>query len=409
MRILCVTSLFPSRLQPNRGLFNWRHFARLKERAEVRVISPIAWTTAWRARRSGSRVASGGRPEEWNGVAVEYPRYYYPPGAWRGAHGSFLKMSIARSFRRAVAEFQPDIVYACYAYPDGWAAWRLAREADLPVAVKVHGSDLLLLPPGSGRRRRTVEMLLDINALCAVSNDLKNCAVRLGISEARAHVIYSGTDRELFCPGDRRAARRALGLDSEGLRLLFVGNLVPVKAIPNLVEACAKLYASGLQFEADLIGDGHLRATLERQIAGLGLAGRMHLRGSKQQTEMPQWYRAADLVVLPSLSEGVPNVLIEAVACGTPFVATNVGGIPEIAHLSPGALVPAGDPGALARAIDAALQNSEGAAARINPAAVPSVSTCAEATLNLFAQIIADRGRSTFEESHREHLAHAEH
>jgi glycosyltransferase involved in cell wall biosynthesis len=300
-------------------------------------------------------------------------------------------MSILRIFRRAVAEFQPEIVYACWAYPDGWAAWRLARECGLPVAVKVHGSDLLLLQDASGRKRRTVELLRDADAISAVSADLRHCAVRMGTPANRAHLIYEGTDRKLFCPGDRRESRRALGLNPEGLRLLFVGNLVPVKAIPNLISACRRLLDSGLSVDADIIGEGPEHPALAQQISRLELSRQVHLWGAKSQDVLPQWYRAANLVVICSHSEGVPNVLVEAAACGIPFVATNVGGIPEIAHLSRCRLVPPNDVDALALAIDRILRDVSAETACTKIETVPSVADCSKTTLELFAQILGGR------------------
>ncbi|HEY2249667.1 MAG TPA: glycosyltransferase [Planctomycetaceae bacterium] len=328
---------------------------------------------------------------EWEGVAVSYPRYYYPPGIWRASYGGFFKAAINRTFRKAVAEFKPDVVYGCFAYPDGWAACKLAREYGLPVGVKVHGSDLLLLNEHPGRKPPTIEMLREVDAISAVSDDLRQCAVSQGTPEQRAHLIYEGTDRELFCPGDRQAARRALGLNHDGIRLLFVGNLVPVKAIDILIDCCAQLKAGGLRFEVDLVGEGHVRGQLQQQITRLGMADQIHFRGCKPKNEIPHWYRAADLVVLSSHSEGVPNVLVEAAACGIPFVATNVGGIPEIAHLSPRALVPPNNPDALARTLEDVLRNPAGTTTSVKSSEVSSIADCADATLNLFSEILADR------------------
>jgi glycosyltransferase involved in cell wall biosynthesis len=391
MKILCVTSIFPNRLQPNKGIYNWRHFVQLQKHADLRVISPVLWTEDGGALRRGKRPLASGRWTEWNGVPVVYPRFYYPPRFWRSSYGACLAMSIGRIFRQAVTDFRPEIVYACWAFADGWAAWRLARRHSLPVAVKVHGSDLLLLHENPGRTAPTVEMLKNVDAVAAVSEDLRNCAVKLGTPAHRAHLIYEGTDRELFSPGDRTAARRALGLDPAGSRILFVGNLVPVKAVPNLIEACRRLLAEGIELDADLVGDGPLRAALARQIADAGLSDRVHLRGAILQSELPRWYQAADLVVLGSHSEGVPNVLVEAAACGIPFVATNVGGIPEIAHLSPIPLVSPDDPAALARAIELALRKPIATTASVDAAAVPSVAACAETTLDVFAQVLSNR------------------
>jgi glycosyltransferase involved in cell wall biosynthesis len=388
LRILCLTSIFPNRLQPNKGIYNWKHFKHLGRHADVRVISPIAWPDELRSLRLGLGKLVNWRLGTWEGVDVIYPRFLYTPGLFRGSYGSCLKFSVAHAFRKQVAEFKPDVVYSCWAYPDGWVAWKLARDAHLPVVVKAHGSDLLLIDDQPARKRLTSEMLEDLDATSVVGNDLRNCAVRLGAPSERVHLIYEGTDRDLFFPGDRAEARKKLGLKLDGLRLLFVGNLLPVKAAHVLIDACARLHAEGIAFEADLVGEGPLRPQLEEQIVRLGLSETVRLRGRVLQSAVPDWYRSANLVALSSVSEGIPNVLVEAAACGTPFVATNVGGISEIAHLSPGELVPSGDSNALAAAIKDKLLNAAAAAAKINHSAIISTQNCAEETIELFRDIL---------------------
>src|SRR5262249_54845013 len=108
---------------------------------------------------------------------------------------------------------------------------------------------------------------------------------------------------------------------------------------------------NGIRVRAILIGQGPQRRELERRSVALDVADRVTFTGAKPQTELPHWYRAADLFVLPSRSEGVPNVLLEASACSIPWVATRVGGVPEIARLGASRLVPSEDVNALATAI----------------------------------------------------------
>lgn len=132
--------------------------------------------------------------------------------------------------------------------------------------------------------------------------------------------------------------------------LLFVGNLVAIKGLDVLLRAC-ELLARDFEYSCFLIGDGPLRGNLERDVARAGLTDRVRFVGPRPHAQLPDWYRAADVFVLPSRSEGVPNVLLEAAACGTPFVASRVGGIPEIAHLGESRLVPPGDVRQLAGAL----------------------------------------------------------
>jgi glycosyltransferase involved in cell wall biosynthesis len=144
-------------------------------------------------------------------------------------------------------------------------------------------------------------------------------------------VVYNGVDMRLFHPGPREAARERVGIADADPLLLFVGNLVAVKGLDVLMDALATLLSLGTKFQCAILGEGPLKADLRSRINARGLGARVRLMGPRPLEELSDWYRAADLVVLPSRSEGVPNVLLEAIACQTPFVATRVGGIPEIA------------------------------------------------------------------------------
>jgi glycosyltransferase involved in cell wall biosynthesis len=349
MRILGLTSLYPNPLQPHRAPFNRHQFRLLGERFEVRVIAPIAWTDEWKARRCGGLPAA--RRVVHDGLPVEHPRYYFPPRVLRGWYGHCFRRSVRQAFERAVTEFRPDVVHAAFAYPDGWAAVRLGHGAGLPVAVQVHGSDVRLLDRYPARRRRTEDALRAADGVIAVSQDLADTVVRLGVDPERVLLVYDGVDPDLFHPGCRTAARARLGLDRGTTRLLFIGNFYPVKGADVLLHACQRLRQHGAAFELDLVGQGPQGEALRRLVRRLGLDSVVGFRGAMPQEELADWYRAADLFVLPSHSEGVPNVLLEAMACHTPYVATQVGGIPEIHVPEAGRLVPPNDPAALADAI----------------------------------------------------------
>jgi glycosyltransferase involved in cell wall biosynthesis len=189
----------------------------------------------------------------------------------------------------------------------------------------------------------------------AVSQHIARNLMSLGVEKDRILVNYDGVDLAVFCPGSKSEARAKLGL-ADGLPvILFVGNLVPVKATDVLLRAAEILAREYFAFRLFVVGEGPLRAALERQAKASELADQVQFVGSLPSTELPQWYRAADVFCLPSHSEGVPTVLLEASACGTPWVASRVGGIPEIAHLGVSRLVPPNAPADLAVALRATL------------------------------------------------------
>lgn len=351
MRILTITNQYPNPFQPHRATFNREQVRALSREHEISVISPIAWTDELTARRSGSPALPPGRRMEWDSVPVEYPRSLFVPRILRGWHGKFYYWSVRAAFRRAVATFHPDIIFATWAYPDGYAAVELGHQAGLPVVLKVHGSDILQLHHYPGRLHGTLQAIQRADRVVVVSRDLAKKVIELGADSERVHLIYNGVDSKAFCPGDRTEARLRLGLDPVRPVFLSVGNLLPVKGPDILINACGVLAKSGVDFELHVIGNGPLRPRLERQADDLGIADRVRFQGAIPHQQLPDWFRAADVFVLPSRSEGVPNVLLEATACGTPYVASNVGGVSEIAHFGSGRLVSADQPGSLTEAI----------------------------------------------------------
>ena len=148
-----------------------------------------------------------------------------------------------------------------------------------------------------------------------------------------------------------------LGLRADGSLLLWIGSMGAVKATERLLYAAARLTTEFPELSVALVGDGPRRAFLEQVVAGTpALTGRVRFAGPVNHDELPDWYRAASLSVLPSRSEGVPNVLLEAMTCGIPFVASDVGSISDLLPYGPSAVVPEGDIAALTAAIAAALR-----------------------------------------------------
>lgn len=382
MRILVVTNLYPNPAQPHRASFNRCQFAALATRHDLRIIAPIAWTSRAARCCGASRIVDG--------ISIEHPRYEFTPKVMRGWYGHWYSASIRRPFQRAVREFAPDAVLASWAYPDGWAATRLAQDAGLPVAVKVHGSDLLALGRDGGARfNRTVEVLRSADAVIAVGRHLLQRAIVLGASPERTHHIPNGIDTSIFHPGDRAAARRRIGVDSRARLIVFVGNLVRVKGVDVLLDAMPSIVQRVDNAACVCIGEGPLKARLAAHAARLALDNHVSFAGSKPQQELADWYRAADVVVLPSRSEGVPNVLIEAAACASPMVASRVGGVPDVVPAS--ALVPPEDAATLADRIIEVLQL--GTQHRSPAPTPPSWAESAERLARVLADGLARRGR----------------
>lgn len=351
MRVLVMTNVFPNPFQPQRATYNREQLKILAERHAVRVVSPILWSDEHAARRAGKPPLPVSRCVELDGITVDHPKYWYTPKVFRSQYGRFYLWSVRQTIRHVVNEFKPDILFTPWAYPDGWAAVRLGREFNLPVVIQVHGSDVRLLGDFAGRERGTAEALRDADGVVAVSGELAERVVKLGARPETTRVNIDGVDKAVFHSGSTTEARTNLGLRPNVRHLLFVGNLAPVKGLDILLTACTRFPADFGEWELHLIGEGELRKKLEEQSQSLGLQNRVRFHGGRPHVDLPDWFRAADAFVMSSHSEGTPTVLLEASACGCPFVATAVGGIPAIAHLGHSRIVPPNDPIELSRGL----------------------------------------------------------
>jgi glycosyltransferase involved in cell wall biosynthesis len=348
VRLLFVTTVYPTPAEPTKGVFNRALVEALSWKHDVRVLAP----TPWPAILGFSPIAAGspGAFLEVPGVEARYPTYYYPPKILRDRYDWFLWKSVRSAARRLLLSWRPDAVIGYWAHPDGAAAVRLARESGVPALVIVGGSDIRLLTADPSRRRVVLEVLDSADLVLTVGCELKARLAVLGLRPEKVRSFYRGVGGA-FHPADRREVRRRLGLPLDRIVLLWVGHMVPVKELGVLLDACSLLAQEGRDFLLCLVGDGPLRATLERSAGKPPLAGRVRFVGPVLHEGLPEWYQAADLTVLTSSSEGIPNVLLESLSCGTPFVATNVGGISEVAREPECCLVPPGDAPALAVAL----------------------------------------------------------
>lgn len=341
MRILVVTSQFPIAGEPNRGRPILQTVRALSRRAEVRVLSPVARYPRW-ARPRSYLFRAADPAHAVPGCDVRYLEYPALPALSRPFNGRLC----ARTLHAPLREFAPDVVLSYWLYPDAYGAMRAAQRAGVPLVVGARGSDLRVRDAIS--RRLTRPVLHAAQRILVVSEDLGRVAVRdYGADPARIRAIPNGCDAAIFHPQPREAARAALGLDAGAELVVYVGRLVPEKGLRELLDAVATLAPQRPRLQLALIGDGPMRAELEGCLAA-DPSLRVALPGALGPQEVARWMAASDLVTLPSYSEGHPNVLVEALACGRPVVATPVGGIPEVVDTDCGVLVPARDPAALA-------------------------------------------------------------
>jgi glycosyltransferase involved in cell wall biosynthesis len=329
LRILTFTTLFPSAVRPRHGIFVETRLAHLRACTEVdlRVVAPVPWFPS-AAPRFGLYALYARTPAEEtrHGVRILHPRYLTAPrlGMYTQPYAlAHAALPALRALRRDGFDF--DLIDAHYLYPGGVAAARLARRFGKPFILTARGSDVNLLMEHRWPRRMILAAVREAGAVVTVSSALRDRLVAHGVDGARVQVLRNGVDTEVFRPIPRLEARAALGLGA-GPVFAAVGNLVPEKGFDLVVEAAATVVGATLL----IVGEGPERARLEALAEARGMAGRVRLFDVRPQRELAALYSAADALVLASLREGWPNVLLEAMACGTPVIATAVGGVPEI-------------------------------------------------------------------------------
>lgn len=374
VRLLVFSTVFPNAAQPHHGIFVRERMRGLPEDVEVRVVAPAPWFPFVSGLRPGFRPAVP-QEEMQDGVRVLHPKFLSIPGFAKSLDGFLLFLGSLPALIRLRREFRFDAIDAHFIYPEGLAAVLLGRVFRVPVLVTLRGM-LPLLVPYRLRRPQLRYALRKAARIVAVSGSLKEDAVRLGVDPGRVRVIENGIDPELFRPLDRSEARRSLGLAEDGPLLVSVGTLSPRKGFHLVMEAMTRLTRStrlGSDLRFAIVGgdgaEGAMEAELRALAARLGLEDRVIFAGPRSRAELAAWYSAADLFVLASAHEGCPNVVLEALACGTPVVATPVGNVAELVTEEVGIVAERKVP-ELAEAIEQALARDwdrEAIRARIEP------------------------------------------
>jgi teichuronic acid biosynthesis glycosyltransferase TuaC len=351
-RVVFVSNIFPNHREPLRGIFNLHQLRALRDRGwSIAVLAPV-FTFPFHRTRYGPRASEVCRQETVEGFRTVHPRARYLPLS-RGALNAVLyEWSIGRSLRQMVGSEDPSFLWSSFVFPDSVAVGRISRKLGLPHVASALGSDVHIGVRNRSRARPITRQLGEARVVLAKSRELADVVIGQGVESSRVSVDYNGVDRSVFRFRPAEEASRRLRISGGTDRILFVGGLVPVKSVETLLEAFRILSASLGDVELVLVGDGYSRGDLEKEAARLGVLPRTRFLGRRGPEEVALWMNASTVFCLPSRSEGVPNVVIEALASGCPVVATRVGGVPEVHPGSPvGALVPPADPGKLTTAL----------------------------------------------------------
>ncbi len=318
IRLLVFTSLYPNAEQPRHGMFVEARLRRLVDSGLIAatVVAPVPWFP-FRHQRFGTYAtfARVPRREERHGIQILHPRYPVVPKLSMTVAPSLMYHTLLPALQKLKATGTDfDLIDAHYFYPDGVAAARLGRALSRPVVITARGTDVNLIPRYCLPRWQIKCAAKRSAAIVTVSSALKDRLADLGINPGKVTVLRNGVDLDRFHPRDREAIRNQFGLT--GTVWLTVGNLVETKGVHITLAALAQTADVTLLVAGEGPEDAHLRQLAVR----LGIDTRVRFLGAVPHVELTKYYNAADVMLLASISEGMPNVVLESLACGTPVI-----------------------------------------------------------------------------------------
>lgn len=302
--------------------------------------------------------------EQLDGIKVVRFPYWYPPAkevlryaggglpiAWKKSWLARVQITpfiIVHTLAIAWYGRRCDIIHAHWSLSAG-AAWLGQAIHRRPILATLQGSDIFQVPRSWLGRWLTKVILRHCNYISVLSQALAASTIALGIPKSVITVIPNGVDVSQFFPSVR----------SRWPMILYVGTLITRKGVNYLLQAMSKVVQVQPSFQLVIVGEGPERSNLEKMARDLNLSKHVFFSGAQSPDEVRQWMQQAKIFILPSVEEGLGVVLLESMACGTPIIATAVGGIPDVVTPDVGILVPPADSDSLAKAILHLLQDDE--------------------------------------------------
>lgn len=350
IQILSLCCVYPTRDEPSRGVFIRARLEELGRKLSVRVVAPVPWiawgrgTFRW-ARPTRSLTRQGGT------LPARRPRWLQLPGnTW--VNGPLLALQLLPLLIREWRRSPWDAIDAHFGIPEGMAGAILAWLFSCRLSITLRGRELAQAHDRS-TRLALAWTLQRADRVIAVSAELEEHAWNLGVPFERTRLIPNGVNPDIFHPLDRGIVRAELGIEDQIQLVLVVARIDPVKGILDFLNCLPRLIREFPNLRICLVGGvGRGASTyaeqVEARVRNVDLWGRVELIGPLPQSLVVRWMNAADLLCLPSRREGCPNVVLEALACGLPVLATAVGAVPELlADSHTGLVIPAHDQQAL--------------------------------------------------------------
>ena len=331
-KILVFTSLFPNRVKPDLGIFIQKRMTAYARRkgCSIEVVAPVPYCPDLQLLRRFQHYSQVPLVENIGSINVYHPRYFMIPKISMNFHGRLIYLGIRNYIKNLYKKFSFDMIDAHFIYPDCQAAVFLGEMLDVPVVVSARGSDINQYIHYPSIKPQITETLRRASHVISVCKALKKMMLDLGVQNEKISVIPNGIDESLFFMLDKKKSKKKLGIDTSDSMVLSVGALIPRKGHDITIHAVEKLVKINPAIRLFIIGSGPEESRLRALVNELNLNPFVVFVGQIPNESLITWYNAADLFCLSSDREGWPNVLTEALACGTPVVATRVFGAPEI-------------------------------------------------------------------------------
>lgn len=356
IKTLLFSSLYPNSRQPRHGIFVETRLRQLLSsgQVETKVVAPIPrFPLKFGIFKRYSELDTVPAYEIRNDIDVYHPKYTLIPKIGKNLTPKSMAAAALPVIKDIIKNgFDFDIIDAHYFFPDGVAAAIIAKELNKPLVITARGTDVNLFAD----YKRPGQMIMDAanhsRAVICVADSLRQKLISKGVDADKITVLRNGVDNNVFKPADdaeRIDLRKKLKI--ENTTLLAVGNLTQIKGFDLLLDAIAML----AEINLIIIGEGEEKKNLLQQASQLNISKRVRFVSNISQNELREYYVAADLLALTSVREGMPNVVLESIACGTPVVATDVGGVSEVLTENCGIIIKNRDADQLAAAINETL------------------------------------------------------
>jgi glycosyltransferase involved in cell wall biosynthesis len=358
MKIVSISHLFPNNSEPLSGNFIKERLKYVNRKITLTMVAPVNYHTMLLCGIRNKKFNNIQYQEIFDGIFVYHPRYFTMPRILKFSDGLFYYFSLKKLFERIIKVENIDLLDFHWVFPDAFAGLKLSKKFRKPIVVTIRGDRSIAYHEHGFRKQMVINVLQSVDHVIAVSNELKEKVVReYGVKENNITVIQNGLDTHKFPAIDKSKARMNLGLPLNKKIILSLSRLSIEKGLEYLLRGLGILNSEHV--ELMVVGKGPLEKKLKTLSHRLNISDKVRFIGEVAHEETYKWYNAADVYCLPSLWEGCPNSIIESLACGTPVLATQVGGIPDLVPDEKyGLLVPPRDEFALSKALEDALNRT---------------------------------------------------